>query len=136
MSKPTIAEEPVIAAAVVVSGGRVLIVRRSVPEGELSWQFPAGEIEPSESAEEAAVREANEETGLVLHATRSLGQRVHPVTGRTMVYVACELVAGRVQAMDDREVAEVAWCDRAMLAERVPHPPFGPVQEYLDAALV
>jgi len=38
--------------------------------------------------------------------------------------------------MDDREVAEVAWCDRAELAERVPHRLFGPVQVYLDGALV
>jgi len=135
MSQPHVAE-PMIAAAIVVSGGRVLMVRRSVAEGELSWQFPAGKIEPEESSEEAAVREAYEETGLIVHAVRSLGQRLHSVTGRTMVYVACKLVAGRAQVMDGREVAEVAWCDRADLAERVPYPLFGPVQVFLDAALV
>jgi len=129
-------EEPVIAAAVVVSGGRVLMIRRSVAEGELSRQFPAGKVEPSESSAEAAVREAYEETGVAVRATRSLGQRVHPVTGRTVVYMACELVAGCAQVMDDREVAEVAWCARAELAERVPYPLFEPVQVYLDIALV
>jgi len=44
--------------------------------------------------------------------------------------------AGRAQVMDDREVTEVAWCDRADLTERVPYPLSGPVQVYLDAALV
>jgi len=136
MSESHSAELPMIAAAIVVSAGRVLMIRRSVTEGELSWQFPAGKVEPGESSEEAAVREAYEETGLSVRAARSLGRRVHPVTGRTLAYVACELVAGRAQVMDDREVAEVAWCDRADLAERVPHPLFGPVQVYLDAALV
>jgi len=136
MSQPPIAEQPVVAAAIVVSGGRVLMIRRRVAEGELSWQFPAGKIELGESPQEAAVREAYEETGLIVRVTRSLGQRLHPVTGRTMVYVACELVAGRAQVMDDREVAEVAWCSRADVAERVPYPMFGPVQVYLDAVLV
>lgn len=37
---------PAIAAAVVVHEGRVLMVRRRVSEGRLSWQFPAGEVEP------------------------------------------------------------------------------------------
>ncbi|MGH8833388.1 MAG: NUDIX hydrolase, partial [Actinomycetes bacterium] len=31
-----------IAAAIVVDRGRVLMVRRRIKEGELSWQFPAG----------------------------------------------------------------------------------------------
>ena len=33
-------------------------------------------------------------------------------------------------------LAEVAWCDRADLAERVPYPLFRPVQVYHHAALV
>ena len=115
-----------IAASIIVVDGRVLMIRRSVPEGELSWQFPAGKIEPGESPEEAAVREAYEETGLIVRAGRSLGERVHPVTGRTMVYVACDLADGTARVMDEREVAEVAWCDRAELAERVPHSLFDP----------
>ena len=130
------AELAVIAAAVIVSGGRVLLVRRTVAEGDLSWQFPAGKVEPGESPDEAAAREAHEETGLTVRAIRRVGERVHPMTGRTLVYVACELVAGIASVMDDREVAEVAWCDREVLAVRVPDGVFGPVQAYLDAVLV
>jgi hypothetical protein len=54
-----------IAAAVIVRDGRVLLVRRRVAEGSLSWQFPAGKIEPGETAQEAAVREAREEAAVV-----------------------------------------------------------------------
>ena len=78
MSESHSAEVPVIAAAIVVSAGRVLMIRRSEAEGELSWQFPAGKIEPGESAEGAAVREAYEETGAIVRAMRSLGRRLHP----------------------------------------------------------
>ena len=112
------------------------MVRRRVKEGELSWQFPAGEIEPGESPDEAAVRETREETGLTVRPTRRLGERIHPATGRTMVYVACDVEAGNAHLADEDELAEVAWCDRPTLASNVPTPLYGPVQEYLDAALV
>ena len=35
-----------VAAAVIVDGVRVLLVRRAVAEGRLLWQFPAGKAEP------------------------------------------------------------------------------------------
>ena len=124
-----------IAAAVIVSDGLVLLVRRRVKECELSWQFPAGEVEPHEAGDEAAVREAYEETGLEVRAISGLGRRVHPHTGRTMLYVACDVLNGTARAGDAEEIAEVAWCDRAALATYVPYPLHGPVQEYLAATL-
>ena len=135
MSNTSDAERPPIAAAIIVQDGQVLMARRRVKEGQLSWQFPAGEVEPGESAEEAAVREAEEETSLVVRAAKNLGDRVHPNTGRTMVYVACEVVSGTATVGDEEELAEVEWCDRATLTAYVPYPFFGPVQEHLDAHL-
>lgn len=78
MSEPTTEERPAIAAAVIVNDGQVLLVRRRVSEGALSWQFPAGEVEAGESGAEAAVRETQEETGLTVRPAGSLGERVHP----------------------------------------------------------
>jgi 8-oxo-dGTP diphosphatase len=124
-----------IAAAVIVSAGRVLLVRRRIREGELSWQFPAGEIEAGESPDDAAVREALEETGLAVRARRCLGERVHPATGRTIVYVACDVSAGVAHVADEEELAEVAWCDRATLASYIPDPLHRLVQEHLRNTL-
>jgi len=135
MSQPNSGERPAIAAAVIVNDGHVLMVRRRVKEGQLSWQFPSGEVEAGESAEDAAVRETQEETGLTVRAASNLGERVHPNTGRTMLYVACEVVDGTAYVADEEELAEVAWCDRATLKTNVPYPFFGPVQEHLDANL-
>lgn len=133
MNSPS--ERPAVAAAVIVNRGRVLLIRRAVSEGELSWQFPAGVIELGESREEAAVRETREETGLEVTAVKTLGERTHPASGRRMIYVVCEVLGGMAHVADAREISEVEWCSRVTLGERVPFPFFGPVQEYLDAAL-
>lgn len=126
---------PPIAAAVIVQNGSVLMVRRRVKEGQLSWQFPAGQIENGESPEDAAIRETREEVGLSVDPLKSLGHRVHPATGRTMYYVACRFTEGTAYVADDEELAELAWCDKSKLSEYVPYPFFEPVQEYLDESL-
>ncbi|MEU6973525.1 NUDIX hydrolase [Kitasatospora aureofaciens] len=135
MTQQTAEERPGIAAAIVVHERRVLMVRRRVSEGQLSWQFPAGEIEPGESAEEAAVRETKEETGLGVAVVRLLGERVHPKTGRLMSYTACEVVSGTAEVIDTEELDELAWAALPEIPEYVPYGLFEPVQDYLDAAL-
>lgn len=131
----TTTEKPGISAAIIVSDGRVLMVRRRVSEGELMWQFPAGAIEPGEAAEDAAVRETDEETGLAVKAVRLLGERVHPKTGRLMSYTACEVVSGEARVADDDELDAVAWVAHNEITDYVPYGLFGPVQEYLDELL-
>lgn len=135
MTQPA-AKERAIAAAVIVDDGRVLLVRRRVIERELSWQFPAGEVEPGETDVDAAVREAREETGLTVSVVKRLGERIHPATHRKMIYVACEVTEGTPYVADDDELTEVEWCDRTRLKEHIPYPFYGPVQDYFDANLI
>ncbi|WP_328548336.1 NUDIX hydrolase [Streptomyces platensis] len=135
MTQQTADERPGIAAAIIVHEGRVLMVRRRISEGKLSWQFPAGEVEPGETREDAAVRETKEETGLNVSAVELLGERVHPATGRLMSYTACEVLSGTAHVADTEELAELAWVAHGQIPDYVPYGLFGPVQEYLDAAL-
>jgi 8-oxo-dGTP diphosphatase len=128
-------DQPGISAAIIVDGDRVLMVRRRIREGELMWQFPAGAIEAGESAEEAAVRETAEETGLTVSAVKPLGDRVHPKTGRLMAYTACEPIEGEAHVADEEELDAVAWVRLDEIPEYVPYGLFEPVQEFLDGAL-
>ncbi|GIE87887.1 NUDIX hydrolase [Actinoplanes regularis] len=136
MTDETTVERPAIAAAVIVLNGRVLMVRRKEKEGQLSWQFPAGEVETGETGEAAAVRETREEVGLSVSAEELLGERIHPATKRKMIYVACRVVEGTPYVADEDELAEVDWCDRAKLSSYVPYPFFGPVEDYFKERLV
>ncbi|WP_030757352.1 NUDIX hydrolase [Streptomyces sp. NRRL F-5135] len=127
--------KPGISAAIIVHDGRTLMIRRRVKEGELMWQFPAGAIEAGETAEQAAVRETQEETGLTVEAIKLLGERIHPKTGRLMSYTACEWLAGEAIVGDEEEISEVAWVKHGEIPEYVPYGLFEPVQEYLDGAI-
>jgi 8-oxo-dGTP diphosphatase len=131
----TVTEKQGISAAIIVDDGKVLMVRRRISEGELMWQFPAGGIEAGESAEDAAVRETVEETGLTVKAVRLLGERVHPKTQRRMSYTACEVVAGEAHVADAEELDAVTWAAHSELPDLVPYGLFEPVQEYLDEVL-
>ena len=124
---------PAIAAAVIVMDGKLLLARRQVAERELLWQFPAGKIEPGETAEATAVRETYEEVGLVVEPMATIGERIHPATGRAMVYVACSVVRGEAYAAAGDEIAEVVWCTRAQISNYVPHGFHESVQDYLEA---
>lgn len=135
MTDQTTEEKPGISAGIVVQDGRVLMVRRRVREGELSWQFPAGGIEPGETAEDAAVRETLEETGLTVEAVKLLGERIHPKTGRAMSYTACRVLDGEAVVGDEDEIAEIAWVADHEIPEYVPYGLFEPVQDYLDGTL-
>jgi len=123
-------ESQPVAAAIVTSHLGVLAGRRNdkVPP----WTFIAGEIEPGESAADAAIREVKEETGLLVVSGHSpIGRRVHPHTGRTMVYLACLPVEGTdVFVGDEVELAEVQWLSLRQVDELLPGM-FEPVREHL-----
>jgi 8-oxo-dGTP diphosphatase len=64
---------PAVAVAIVTCDRGILVGQRR--DGNPPWTFPGGKIEPGESPEGAAVREALEETGLRVRATGVIGSR-------------------------------------------------------------
>jgi 8-oxo-dGTP diphosphatase len=109
-------ESPLVGVgAVIVEQGRVLLVKRARPPLQAQWSIPGGALEVGELVREAVVREAREETGLIVEPGELLGvydrvvrdaqQRVqyHYV----LIDFLCRRVAGALAAGDD--AAEVRW---------------------------
>jgi 8-oxo-dGTP diphosphatase len=133
-STPRPAEpEPAVIAVIVTAPEGVLAVRRA--DGNPPWTFPGGEIEPGETAAVAGRREVKEETGLDIVAGRILGKRVHPQTGRQVIYLAARPArharAESVFVGDTAEVEEVRWLSRAEVDDLMPDT-YDAVRAYLD----
>lgn len=126
-------EPPPVVAAIVTCDLGVLAGRRN--DQTPPWTFIAGQIQPGESPADAAVREVKEETGLNVTPGRVLGRRVHPATGRTMIYLAAKPADGTdVCVGDPNELAEVRWLDLAE-ADELLAGMYQPVRAYLGRAL-
>jgi len=107
--------------AIIIEGDRVLLVKRAHPPIQGQWSIPGGVLEVGEMVREAAVREAREETGLVVEPGELLGvydrilrdpeQRVqyHYV----LIDFLCRPVGGELLAASD--AAEGRWFRREEL---------------------
>jgi 8-oxo-dGTP diphosphatase len=126
-------EEMPVVAAIVTSGLGVLVGRRR--DGRPLWTFIAGEQDAvkDENPADTAVREVKEETGLRVQAGDRIGERVHPKTGRTMIYMAAAPTHGTdVFVGDEEELAEVRWVSLAELDDLMgAGNVFEPVHEHL-----
>ncbi len=125
-----------VVAAIVTSDRGVLVGRRN--DGKPPWTFIAGEQDAvqDESPEDTAVREVKEETGLRIQAGEVIGQRVHPKTGRAMIYIAAAPTHGTdVFVGDEDELAEVRWVGLAEADELMGGMIFEPVREHLAREL-
>ena len=99
----------VVAAAVVIRQGRVLLTRRA--EGQHlagMWEFPGGKLEEGESPEAAVVRECREECGIEVEVTDILDVTHHryPEKDVLLLFYRCALRSGEVEHL---EVADHAW---------------------------
>ena len=100
------------------------LIGRTDRRGRILWSLPKGHIEPGETAEQTAVREVAEETGIrgsVLAALGNIdywfvtdGRRVH----KTVHHYLMRFCGGELCA-EDIEVAEVAWVPLQELPARL-----------------
>lgn len=79
--------DPKVAAiSIIPRDGKVLMIQRATELGYGLWGLPGGYVDRGEMVEEAAAREALEETGLVVEVKRLVGLFSQP--GETVMVVA------------------------------------------------
>lgn len=107
--------------AIIIEGNRVLLVKRAHPPIQGQWSIPGGVLEVGEMVREAAVREAREETGLIVEPGELLGvyDRILRDPEKRVQYhyvlidFLCRCVGGELLAASD--AAEVRWFGREEL---------------------
>jgi 8-oxo-dGTP diphosphatase len=115
-------EHPLVGVgAIIIQDDHVVLVKRAHPPIQGQWSIPGGVLEVGEFVREAAVREAREETGLIVEPGELLGvyDRVlrDPENRVQYHYVLidflCRPIGGALSASSD--ATEVRWFTRAEL---------------------
>ena len=115
-------EQPFIGVgAIIIEGARVVLVKRAHPPIQGQWSIPGGVLEVGELVREAAIREAREETGLIVEPGELLGvydRVLRDAENRVQYHYVlidflCRPVGGELQAGSD--AAEVRWFTREEL---------------------
>ena len=106
---------------------RGALIARTDRHGRLLWSLPKGHIEEGETAEQAAVREVEEETGIAGAILGQLGtidfwfvaegRRIH----KTVQHYLMRAVGGELSDADV-EVTEVAWVPLPEIAAQLAYP--------------
>ena len=112
-------ETPLVGVgAIIIEGERVVLVKRAHPPIQGQWSIPGGVLEVGEMVREAAIREAREETGLIVAPGDLLGvydRILYDAEKRVQYHYVlidflCTRVGGELRAASD--AAEVGWFTR------------------------
>lgn len=93
------------------------------------WALPGGRVEPGETPEAAAVREAFEETGLHVRLERKVGTYWKPEQDDLVTVFTAQVIGGEI-VRRSAETLDVRWFDREQLPWMV-----GTMKRYIADAL-
>lgn len=107
-------DQPNAASVGIVRHGKILLIKRAFAPYQNLWTFPGGRMEPTETIEQCAIREVQEELGLTVRnprhvMTQSFGR---DGTYRLAVFTTTDYV-GTVKPSN--EVVDHKWVDPGML---------------------
>ena len=112
-------KQPLIGVgAIIIDAGKVVLIKRGHPPLQGEWSIPGGVLEVGETMREGVIREAREETSLVIEPTELLGvyDRVLRDDGGQVLYhyvlvdFLCRRIAGTLRAAGD--AADAQWLTR------------------------
>ena len=108
-----------VAAAVICKEGRIFATQRGYGEWKDSWEFPGGKLESGEAAEEAVIREIQEELDTEIKVEQELMtvEYEYPTFHLSMKCYLCSIVSGALELKEHEaarwlfpeELDAVAW---------------------------
>lgn len=98
-----------VVLGIIFKDDKVLLVERAKKEGNLTWAFPGGKIDPGEDASHAVVREAMEETGVECNQLTLLGEILHEERNVHISYWKAIAVRGEAKVMEPDKALSVIW---------------------------
>jgi ADP-ribose pyrophosphatase len=105
---------PNAASVALVRDGRVLLIKRAYAPYQHLWTFPGGRMDPGETVEQCAIREVQEELGVVIRNPRlALVQSLGRDGAYRLAVFATTDFTGRIAPSD--EIGDHKWVDPGML---------------------
>jgi 8-oxo-dGTP diphosphatase len=101
---------------------KVLMVKNAKNE---TWSLPGGAVEENETLDEAAVREAKEETNLdvKVHGLLAMNEAVFEKTAEHDLFITfrAEIVGGTPEIVRPNEICQMEWIDIELADQFMPY---------------
>ena len=118
--------DPKVAVGTIIRAGdgRLVLVRRAIEPGYGLWVFPGGYVDRGEQVHEAALREAREESGLVVRIDELLNVYSYGGTAPIIIVYTATQIGGELctdeECLEARlfEAAEIPWTELAFRSTR------------------
>ena len=107
-------KRPSVGVAVVfLNDGKILLGKRKNSHGEGLWATPGGYVELGETCENAAKREAYEETGLLVHALKEMTwvEHIEGLHHSISFFFLVDIFEGTPEVKEKEKCEEWVWFD-------------------------
>lgn len=133
MEEKLILKRPSVGIGVIIrKGDQVLLMQRQNSHGAGTWSMPGGHLEYGESPQECAIREAEEEVGVLITDLTfcTITNDIFEEEGKHYVTIWMEgkYVSGEARVNSAREMSAVGWFSWSAL----PTPQFLPLEHLLS----
>ncbi len=98
----------VVASVILQKEGKYLLLQEKQPKAYGLWNLPGGRVDIGETIEQAAVREAKEESGFEVKLIRKLDIYQNTATEPPKHVFEAEIIGGELQIPDD-EMLDGKW---------------------------
>ncbi|MBN2032337.1 MAG: NUDIX hydrolase [Deltaproteobacteria bacterium] len=95
----------VVACSIVEMDGRIVLLKRDIEPQRGKWVLPGGYVDRGEEVTAAAIRETEEECGLLTHINKLLGVYSYPGQMAVVVVYIAECLSGNLVAADESQEA-------------------------------